>query len=227
MVLLAGCELLGPDEPSLRVETERSIFEVGVDTSFVVTVTNVGEETVYYSECLDVQLTKLRGRREVESSAPVRCECICLAELGPQEVVQFDMGPWMSDLVGRLHHEVDADYRFRFGFYADERLQRPLPEVAQTSNRFDIVTPLRAWTEAGRLLLENRLSRSLAYVALEAETATLVDLAPASQWPTLGAGERVALPYDSLMGFDRGDEQAAVYWTDRRELWGTLWVDLD
>lgn len=227
LMLLTGCELLGGDDRALRIETEADTFVIGQDTSFTVTVENVGERTFYYNCCLQVSLQKLHGHRVVEEAFLPVCEALCPTALAPGEEVTFDEGDGLGELVLDVYHEPEARYRIKYGFFAGDRMRYPLPESELVSNRFRIVASLHAETGDGQLVLENTLDRPLAYVALEADEATLVDLAPPSEWPHLAAGEQVALPYDSLMGYESGDDQAVVYWSDEGELWSHFWIDLD
>lgn len=64
------------------------------------------------------------------------------------------------------------------------------------------------------LTLDNGTGRTVYYVALEAEEATLVDLNPdVTEWNRLAAGQTLGLPYGDLDGYDAGDDEAVVYWS--------------
>lgn len=64
------------------------------------------------------------------------------------------------------------------------------------------------------LTLDNGTGRLVYYVALESETATLVDLNPdVTEWSRLAAGQTLRVPYADLDGYDAGDDEAVVYWS--------------
>lgn len=68
------------------------------------------------------------------------------------------------------------------------------------------------------LLLRNESTSPIHYVAVERETAALVDLYyDPEAWPGLDPGEAVAIPYAELTGWQPGATHALVFWwTDGR-----------
>ena len=67
--------------------------------------------------------------------------------------------------------------------------------------------------ESGRLVLWNRSTAPIHYVAMERDMAALVDLHPDPEtWPRLGPGEEAVIHYGELMGWEPGDSHALVYW---------------
>lgn len=64
------------------------------------------------------------------------------------------------------------------------------------------------------LVLDNETGRTVYFVAFESSLGPLVDLNPnVKEWPSLAAGETLSIPYESLDGYDEGDEAATVFWS--------------
>ena len=63
------------------------------------------------------------------------------------------------------------------------------------------------------LLLTNETGRTVSFVAFESSIGPYIDLAPVGDWPTLAAGETLSIPYESLDGYDEGDEAATLFWS--------------
>ncbi len=80
---------------------------------------------------------------------------------------------------------------------------------------------------AGHLWLANTSSAPVHYVALEAETATRVDLYfDPESWPSVGAGEVRKIPYAELMGYGPDARQAVVHWWTQGRYGETVVIDL-
>jgi hypothetical protein len=78
----------------------------------------------------------------------------------------------------------------------------------------------------GYLRLTNESSARVHYVALEAETATRVDLIfDPEQWPSVPPHGEQEIPNAELMGCDSA-RQAVVYWWTNGEYGTTVVVDL-
>lgn len=79
----------------------------------------------------------------------------------------------------------------------------------------------------GYLWLSNQSSARVHYVALEAETATLVDLMfDPEQWPSVPPYGEKEIRYAELMGYDSDARQAVVHWWTNGEYGTTVRVDL-
>ena len=67
--------------------------------------------------------------------------------------------------------------------------------------------------EHGVLRLRNATESTIHYVALERETAALVDLYfDPEAWPAIAPGEVVRLPYRDLMGYSPAATEALIHW---------------
>lgn len=69
---------------------------------------------------------------------------------------------------------------------------------------------------SGELVLSNRLAEPIHYVAVEAETATRIDLYfDPSKWPAVAPGATTRLPYREVTGYAPGARDAVIYlWSD-------------
>ena len=64
------------------------------------------------------------------------------------------------------------------------------------------------------LVLDNSTDGTVYYVALEAETATRADLNPdVTTWEQVPAGETLVLSYETLTGYEPGDDEGVVFWS--------------
>ncbi len=71
---------------------------------------------------------------------------------------------------------------------------------------------LRIATNNSTVILQNTSDLDIHYAIIESETATRVDLAPISEWPTVEAGSKLTIPYDDIMGYTESATEAIVMW---------------
>lgn len=66
---------------------------------------------------------------------------------------------------------------------------------------------------SGALVLRNESAARVHYVAVEQETAALVDLNPDfTQWPGVAPGEEKTVPFAEINGYDRSARKIVVHW---------------
>jgi hypothetical protein len=71
---------------------------------------------------------------------------------------------------------------------------------------------VRVTTSNSGVTILNTTSHVVYYVLIEAETATLVDLAPVSEWPTIEPGAQITIPYVGIMGYSETSTEAYFMW---------------
>jgi hypothetical protein len=91
-------------------------------------------------------------------------------------------------------------------------------ELTTGSQEVTSATGLSIRAGSGQLVLRNDLAEPVHYVAVEAETATLIDLYfDPSMWPAVASRTTVRLRYEQVTGYSPGDEEAVVFlWTAGR-----------
>lgn len=80
------------------------------------------------------------------------------------------------------------------------------PDAASTG------TGISAVARRGELVLRNGSRTRVHFVAVEEETAPLVDLfVPPSEWPHVEAGSEIRVPYPEVLGYTAGASWALVW----------------
>lgn len=64
----------------------------------------------------------------------------------------------------------------------------------------------------GDLVLTNRLDETVGYYALKEGMSGVIDLLPGA-FHTVAAGEQARLPFEAIIGYEPGTEQARVVWS--------------
>jgi hypothetical protein len=75
---------------------------------------------------------------------------------------------------------------------------------------------VRVTTSGSSVTLSNTSSQVIYYVLIEAETATRVDLAPMSEWPTIEPGANITIPYVDIMGYSESSTEAYFMWRAKK-----------
>jgi len=75
---------------------------------------------------------------------------------------------------------------------------------------------VRVMTNGSSVTLSNTSSQVIYYVLIEAETATRVDLAPMSEWPTIEPGANITIPYVDIMGYSESSTEAYFMWRAKK-----------
>lgn len=75
---------------------------------------------------------------------------------------------------------------------------------------------VRVMTNGSSVTLSNTSSQLIYYVLMEAETATLVDLAPMSEWPTIAPRSQITIQYRDIMGYSERATEAYFMWRAKK-----------
>ena len=133
LIVVTGCSFERADTVSLILQTDREQYEA--NETIKVTVRNVSTFDIYYSTCMPTRLEQIEGD-EIKGvlGFPV-CECICLAELKPNEswIHEVDLS-WLNEI--GLSTDLGSEYRILLSFYRDEAMGDLLEESELYTNRF-------------------------------------------------------------------------------------------
>jgi hypothetical protein len=75
---------------------------------------------------------------------------------------------------------------------------------------------VRVTTSNSAVTIINTTSHVVYYVLIEAETATLVDLAPMSEWPTIEPRSEITIQYVDIMGYSETATEAYFMWRTKK-----------
>ena len=138
-LLFPGCSLLSSDDLTLTLETDRAAYELPTTDVIEVEVENTSSAVIYFSTCMPTTLEELaEGRVVATLSFPV-CECICPAELEPDEKWGYRVSlAWIEEHEDQLQLQEDDTYRLRLAFFRDREMRQLLNEGTLYTNRFKL-----------------------------------------------------------------------------------------
>lgn len=139
-VLSSGCSLLSPEEPSLRLKTDRESYALSAAEEIVVEAENTSKVVIYFSTCMPTTLEELEKNRVVATLVFPVCECICPAELEPREKWSHSVPlAWIEANRDQLRLQGSNTYRLRLAFFDDSERRQSLSEGNLYTNRFALV----------------------------------------------------------------------------------------